>query len=144
MERDRMRWIVVVDTRRARLLEVSRTAHGRVHVEERAALEEQWDEREHHRPSMLASKGRSFAQPAHELEERRRRFAREVARWVAKQLDEHRVEAAPLLCAASLLGELRTACPAALLARLEVRQCDVARLTPAQLADHPAIAEALA
>jgi len=143
MKSGESRWMVVVDTRRARLLSLEHTPWGRLHVEERALLEEHWEEREHHRPSMLAAGGRSFAQPAREREERRRRFGREAVKWIERQLEQHHVDHAEVLCATTLLGELRNACPDSLAARIGVRACDVARLSTAQLASHPAVTDAL-
>jgi len=144
MQSGESRWLVVVDARRARLLSLGHTAWGRLRVEERAALEEHWEEREHHRPSMLAAGGRSFAQPPHEREERRRRFGREVAKWIEQQLGQHAIDHAEVLCPTTLLGELRHACSDSLAARIGVRACDVARLTLPQLAAHPAVTAALA
>lgn len=143
MKSGESRWMVVVDTRRARLLSLGHTPWGRVRVEERAVLEEHWEEREHHRPSMLSAGGRSFAQPTHEREERRRRFGREAVQWIERQLEQRRIDHAEVLCATSLLGELRHACPDSLAERIGVRACDVARLSPAQLASHPAVTNAL-
>jgi len=129
--------VVVADARRARRLRLSRTSRGSLHVEELERLEEHWDEKQHHRPSMLAAHGRSYAGTSHEKEERLQRFAREAASWL-----EHgtRVEGPlPVLCSPPLLGALRREVSPALRSRLDLRETDLGWLNCDELSRHPAI-----
>jgi hypothetical protein len=132
-----VREAIVVDARRARRLRLSRTARGSLHVAELEQLEEHWDEKQHHRPYMLAAHGRSFAGTSHEKEERLQRFARELAAWLERGAP---VEGPlPVLCSPPMLGALRTEASAALLARLDLRETDLGWLNLDELARHPAI-----
>ena len=71
-------WLLTIDRRHARLLACERTRQGRLHIDELAAIEEEWDELQHGRPSPRAGKdGHSYADVGREEEERLRRFARE-------------------------------------------------------------------
>lgn len=135
------REVFVLDARRARRLLLTRTARGSLHVEELDRLLETWDEKQHHRPSMLSARGRSFASNSHEREERRQRFARDVARWLRRSLPDGRD--IPVLCPTPLLGALRRELGPRLAARLELRSCDLGWLNRRELAGHAAIGELL-
>jgi hypothetical protein len=126
-------WVALVDTRCGRLLRRGATAAGRPRLDELDRLDEAWVEREHGRPSMLAGKGRSFASHAHEDEERRRRFAREIARWLQAALDRPDVDVLDVHCARPMLGELRKALRVRHAGRLRLAAGDLSDLTPAQL-----------
>lgn len=132
------REVFVLDARRARRLLLSRTPRGSLHVEELDRLQESWDEKQHQRPSMLSARGRSFASTSHEREERRQRFAREVARWLRRAVASGR--GIPVLCPTPLLGALRDELGSRLAARLELRACDLGWLNLRELAGHAAIA----
>lgn len=128
----------VVDARRARRLRLSRTPRGSLHVDELDRLDEAWDEKQHGRPSMLAARGRSYAGIRHEREERRQRFAREVARWLQRQVPADD-GAVTVFCAQPLLGALRKCAAGALLRRVRLREGDLGWLNRRDLSRHEAI-----
>lgn len=134
-------WIVVVDNRTGRLLEGRRTAQGRVHLEERAALA---NPRSEHvagglpEPTTRDKFGR--ATERHEEEEKLHRFAREVASWLEQQVSERHLERLELFAPARFRGALRKALPARLNGCLREHEGDLAHLQAGELARHPAVA----
>jgi protein required for attachment to host cells len=116
-----------------------RLPSGSLHLDVRANLKEEWDEKQHHRPYMLAGSGRSYASTGHEDEERLRRFGKQVAHWLGKQLADAHIEHVTVFTSARMLGALRPALPEALRRRVEIRDDDLALLRTAELAAHPAI-----
>lgn len=133
--------LAVADARTVRWLHATRTPAGRLHLEEAARLEEQWDEKEHHRPMALTPHpdGHSYASHGQVEEERRHRFAKEAARWLGEQAAARRTERLHLFAAPRLLGELRKILPKALEAKIAAEAHDLGALTAAQLAEHPAV-----
>jgi len=136
-------WIAVLDGRRGRLFELHRLPTGRIHLDGRGELAEAWDEKQHHRPSMLAGKGRSMAAFPHEGEERIRRFGKQAAAWLDEQVQARALARLSVFCAPPLLGPLRKALPPRLLPRLELRPEDLAGLGAGELAAHPAVSGTL-
>ena len=130
--------IVLVDARRARRFHVLRTSRGSLHLDESERLDEHWDEKEHHRPSMLSAHGRSYASVSHEREERRQRFGREVCAWLERGAPF--AAPMPVLCSAAMLGVLRRIAPASLLERLSLHVGAIGGLRRGELAGHPALA----
>jgi hypothetical protein len=128
----------VVDARRARRLRFSRTPRGSLHVDELDRLGEAWDEKQHGRPSMLAARGRSYAGIRHEREERRQRFARDVALWLQRQVPAGD-GAVTVFCAQPLLGALRKGATQALLRRVRLREGDLGWLNRRELSRQKAI-----
>ena len=137
-------WIAVLDSRAGRLLELSRTPHGRLHLELRDQIRETWEEKQHGRPSLLAGTGRTAAPFAHEDEERLRRFAQEAAAWLGRETQRRGLGQVVVFCGKALLGALRSECPAAVARRLELRGEDFAGLDLVQLAEHPTVKAVLA
>ncbi len=136
-------WLMTVDRRSARLLHGSTTAHGRLHVDALDALEEDWNEFEHGRPSPRAGKdAHSYASPGHEAEERLHRFAKRVAGFLESSLAEHHVERLHVFSSRRLLGDLRRVLPRRLDGRLDLRPLDIAHLKPNELATHEAVVAA--
>jgi protein required for attachment to host cells len=133
-------WIAVLDSRKGRLFEMRRLPTGRLHLDSRGELAEAWDEKLHHRPYMLSSKGRSVAAFQHEDEERVRRFGKQAAQWLDEQVRGHALSRLTVFCAPSLIGPLRKALTAQLSERLDLRQEDLAWFTPGELAEHPSVA----
>lgn len=132
-------WIAVLDSRAGRLFELSRTPQQRLHLELRDQIKELWEEKQHGRPSLLAGTGRTAAPFAHEDEERLRRFAKETAAWLGRELQRHGLDQVTVFCGKALLGSLRNECPAALAPRLDLRGEDIAGLNLKELAEHPAV-----
>ena len=126
--------VVVADARRARRLLLTRTPRGKLHVEERARLDEHWDEKQHHRPYMLSAHGRSMASAGHERDERLQRFGRDLAAWLERApATDGRL---PVLLPAPMLGALRRAARASLLRGLQLRVRDLGWLNLTELAAH--------
>jgi len=133
-------WLLVADRQRARLLSGASTPHGRLHVEERAILEEEWDELQRGRPSPRTGKnGHSYASGGHEDDERIHRFAKGVASWLERELVGRRIARLHAFAAPRLLGELRGVVPGRLYERLVEHALDLAHLTPGELAVHEAV-----
>jgi len=137
-------WFIVVDRGRGRLLRCSLLPPGRVHVDELDAIDGPPDEREHGRPSPRAGRGGyTYASGGHETEQQLHRFAKEVASWIGRKLEEHRIDRLDLFAAPRLLGELRKLYPAAWDGRVREHQADLTQVTTAELSKHPAVADLL-
>lgn len=134
-------WLAVVDARHARLFQGSRTPAGRLHLEEAARAEEQWTEKEHHRPMALTPHpdGHSYAGTGHVEEERAKRFAKVVAQWAGEQTRQRRLEKLHLFAPRHFLGVLRAELPATLHRVVQDEAHDLGRLTAGELAEHPAV-----
>lgn len=140
MKRIHHTWVLVADSRRARLLRGHRTRHARAHVEEQARVEEQFAEAEHARPSPRAgAAGHSYASRSHESEERLARFARDAWQFVQHKARELALPQVVLCAPARVLGALRRATPKGLSFDLVEHEADLAHLSEAELAAHPAI-----
>ena len=135
--------VVLLDSRKGRLFTLSRTPRGSLHLELRDEVQESWEEKEHHRPSMLAARGQGMAAFPRENEERLRRFAREAAAWLVRKLGREAGERALVFCSKPMLGQLRRIASPALLRRLELRAEDLLSLSRPQLVAHPALAHVL-
>jgi protein required for attachment to host cells len=133
--------LAVVDARAARWMRATRTAAGRLHVEEVARLDEKWDEKEHHRPMSLTPHpdGHSYAGTGHVEDERRHRFAKQVAHWLGEQTTAAHAARVHVFAPAGFLGELRKQLPAALAAKIADQAHDLGRLHAGQIAEHPAV-----
>lgn len=133
-------WLLTADRRDARLLTAAYTPHGRLHVEQRVMLTEEWRELQHDRPSPRSGKdGHSYASLGHEEEERTHRFAKKVVEWLEGQMDERRITRLHAFCARRFLGQLRVVLPDRLHERLIDHSLDLASLTPGELAVHEAV-----
>ncbi len=138
-------WFATADRRRARLLACRSTLHKRLHVEEASGLEEKWEEREHGRPSALAGmNGHTYASFHHEEEERIHRFAKEIAHWLEREVQQRDLARIDLFAAPRLLGELRGLLPSALAGRLVEHEGDLNHVSLGELAKHPAIVQLFA
>jgi protein required for attachment to host cells len=134
-------WLLLVDSRRARLLRGHLTRHARPHVQEEARLDFQFQESEHGRPSPRINKdGHSYASRRHENDQLEARFAREVSSFVQNKVDELQVPRLFLFAPAKFLGMLRKSIPARLADRLVEHEGEFAHLSEAQLAVHPEVA----
>ena len=140
-----MTWIVLLDRRRGRLLDVGVTKMDSPHVEEFDVLEDTWEEREHLRqaPSLSPDRG-SHTDWSGQERERRRRFARKAVDWMAHHVQMRGLEELTVFCAPGLLSELRAAVPVPLAARLDVRKGDYVGLPLPKLARHSALQTLLA
>ena len=132
-------WFVVLDSHKARLLHLTRTAKGSPHLEELATLATTFAAGEHHRPDRLGAPGRS-AGVGHEHEEALAHFAREVAPWLQAELTQRAVDRCSLFAPAAMLGAWRKQMPKDLARKLVEHAVELAGLPIAQLASHPRIA----
>ena len=138
------KWILVADSEHARLLQGTLLAHGRVHLDEKDKIATTFVAGEHHRPSTLSGHGHSaHASFGHEHEEKLAHFARELAKWLEKQLTAHKIETCALFAPARFLGALRKELGKPVAARLTQHDGEITKLTPGQLVDHPAVAAEL-
>ena len=145
--------LIVSDSRKASLYSgfLSRErvdALPRVRLELAEVLKSPWEDfHEHGRPSVLgkgpsAGAAQRFASEGHEREELERRFAGEVAAWIARTSAETPEAVVVAFADPRFLGHLRTAC-AALRLDLQVERGEFSWLRPAELGAHPAIRTAL-
>jgi protein required for attachment to host cells len=133
-------WLLITDARRSRLFQGKRTPAGRLHLDERARLDEVWAEQEHHRPAPLgAPSGRSYIDAGHADEERMHRFAKTVAGWMDEQARAHKFGKLHLFAPKRFLGVLRPAYSGGLKNLIVDEAHDLAQLSAGELADHPAV-----
>jgi len=133
-------WLLTADGRNAHLLQASLAERGHVVVEQVAAIEEDWHESEHERPSRRTGKGHhAYASKGHEDEERAHRFAKIVAAWLEHELDQRGIEQVNAFTAPRLLGQLRSVLPARLHGHVAEHAVNLAHLTPRELAVHDAV-----
>ena len=139
------RWVVTADERVARLVHVERNERGRLCVEDQAMITDAWEEHEHGRPSPLSREGGgTYASIGHEQETRLARFAKEIAEWLERELAERGVDQIAVFAPPHFLGALRKAWTPRFALQVEEQQGDLARLTPAQLADEAMVADLVA
>jgi hypothetical protein len=118
-------------------------------LEEQPALINLWEEdHERGRPSML-QRGPGTAPPheagfGHEEEEEHRRFAHDVVKWLEKQTRRTGSEPLVVFAASRFLGLLRASLPESLARRVVTLDKELSGLTPAALAEHPAVTGVLA
>jgi protein required for attachment to host cells len=133
-------WILLADSRQARLLCGRRTPQGRPHLDEIARLENPPMDHEHGRPSPLGGKdSHAYASLGHEEEEHQSRFANKVAGWIAKEVKNGNGGLA--VCAPSrFLGALRKVLPERLKHQVREHEGEFANLSTGDLARHQTIA----
>lgn len=145
--------LIVSDSRKASLYSGSLSreradALPRVRLELVEVLKSPWqDFHEHGRPNALGrgpstNASQYFVGEGNERAELERRFAGEVAAWIAKKSAEAPEAAVVAFADPRFLGHLRSACSAI---RLEatVERGEFSWLRPAELAAHPSIRAAL-
>lgn len=135
-------WIVVLDSRRGRLLRGQTVPPGRAHLEVLETIENEEEEHEHGRPSPRRSKdGHSYADWGHEDDEQLQRNARRVAGWIDTQRKSHGIDRLTVFSPPRFAGALRTQYAASLAKSIDQKQLDLGNLEPGELVKHPAIAE---
>lgn len=143
------RRIVVTDQRVARLLSLERTPGGRWRAKQRSSLDSRWEDyHERKRPSPLG--GRSASRREHqspgfsesEIQEGRRRFARDVVQWLECQCNVDGGGAPEVFAAPGFFGVLRDELESRR-RELVMHEVELTRLRPEELAAHPAIRDAL-
>jgi len=133
-------WLLVTDARRCRLFHGKRTGAGRLHLDEKARLDEVWQEQEHHRPAPLgAPSGKSYIDAGHADEERMHRFAKAVSGWMDEQARGMKIAQLHLFAPKRFLGVLRTEYSSPLKGGIIDAAHDLAQLSAGELAEHPAV-----
>lgn len=125
-------WFALADAEHCRLLCCSLTEQGTQHVDEHEGLENTLPEQEHARPATLSG-------TTHHVEEKERRFAGEIVKWLQKKAGEHKIDRLMIFAPGRMLGALRKVAVGSLKGHLEELQGDLMRLKPGQLAEHPMI-----
>ena len=135
-------WIALADSRRGKLLRCSLTPNGRRHIESIENIESQWPGHQHGRPSpRLGKNGHSYASQGHEAEEDLQRFAKQLLRWVAKQMQAHSIDRLTVYAPPRCLGALRQVRPQPMRIRLDLQEGDLLNLPDEVLADHKLICQ---
>lgn len=146
------RWIVTLGSRRGRLIK-AQPVTGRWHTEQVNEIRNQWEDyHEHGRPEglskgrgMLAkSEGYAFAAGSHDKEEMKRRFARDVAQWLMRQIRRYGIESIDLFAPPSFLGNLREELPRRLNGLIREHQGQLNSISVTELPAHAAISPILA
>ncbi len=144
MRKSRQAWIVLADSKHAKLLDCQRVPIGRMHIDVIDQLEFQWEGHEHGRPSRLSGKEKqAYASPGHEAEEELRKFAHEVAHWMKQKVDEHKIQQAHLFAPPRFAGFLRAVLPPTMAQWTELHNHDLATQPMHELHKQPAIRQLL-
>ena len=135
-------WLLVADSKCARLLRGTAALHGHVHLDEVGKLATTFVGAEHHRPARSGQPGRSvpFAQD-HELENAH--FAGEVAPWLEQEIKARGISKCALFAPTHLLGAIRKSIGPGLAGKLTEHAGELAQMPTGQLAKHPRIVELL-
>ena len=103
-------WIVLANDHQARLISAKRTPTGRCHLSETEAIENPIPTHDRGRPIALhGMTGHSYADNLRTLDEERRRFARQLSRWIHTLLQRHDVQHLTVFAPPKLIGCLRVA-----------------------------------
>jgi protein required for attachment to host cells len=140
------RWIVVADSRRAKLFHGSLTDQGSPHLEQKSALEldEEAHAHQHGRPSPLKGKsGNSYASDHDEKDALSHRFAKDVAGWLGKHAQTIEDPGIALFAPPRFLGHLRKELPKQLSDRIAELKADLTSLPLSDLTKHPQVLEQL-
>lgn len=127
-------WFALADAESCRLLRCSLTKQGTQHVEEYDAIKNTLPEQEHIRP--MTNGGMT-----HHVENKQRRFAGEIVKWLQTQAGEREIDALVIFAPPRMLGVLRMVPLGALKGHIEELRGDLMRLNAGQLADHPMVRE---
>ncbi len=101
-------WIVLANDHQARLLSARRTPTGRCQVVEREEIESPIPTRDRGRPSALnGMSGHSYADNLRALKEERRRFARQLARWIDEFMKRPAINKLTVFAPSRMIGSLR-------------------------------------
>lgn len=140
-----VRWVLLADTRRARLLRCGMTDWGRCRVEERSSIDNTQPRHEHGRSSPLWKNATiTFGIDDNEGEDLRR-FAREVVVWLQHRMEEFGIPRVHILASGRFLGALRKVRPARLAkSHAWERKAALMHLSAGKLAKHPLIRQLVA
>ena len=138
-------WILLADSRRARLVRCTRTEHDRCHVEDMGSIKSDAPQHEH-KPIGPVRKSRYAVSGVEgdDFAERARRFARQLRRWVELQMNHHDIRRLNVFCPARFLGPFREVLPLSLRGRIRVQENELVNFPCRVLADHKAIRRLIA
>jgi protein required for attachment to host cells len=143
-------WLVTADRHRATLYSCGGTERGSLHIEPVRTIENEFDGmHEHHRPDLLgrgptANAAQHHSSHGHDDEEMLRRFAKQVAEWVAKEHgDAGKSGRYCVFAAPRMLGLLRNEFSRILDDHAELVEGELTQLRPNELAEHPAVKKAM-
>ncbi len=152
MTADSQHWIVTLGARRGRLIKAATEPAGRWRTEQIDEIRNRWEGyHERGRPVGLSkgngrrgtSEGYSFAAGSHDGEEMRRRFARDVSRWLIRHIKRQSMESVDVFAPPSILGTLRDEMPRNLNGRIRVHQGQLNPIGVGKLPEHSAISSLL-
>ena len=133
-------WVALADSQRAHLVQASSAPVDRCHVEHCDSITFDWVGHEHGRPSPRTGRnGKTYASAGHEDAENLRRFARQVANWLAETVDRYEIDRLVLFAPARFLGALRKSWNGRLSDRIEEHEGDLTGAPLSTLSKHPAI-----
>ncbi|TVQ34504.1 MAG: hypothetical protein EA376_00090 [Phycisphaeraceae bacterium] len=142
-------WFVTADDRCAKLYSLRDVRGGRRRVSEHESVRSDWEDyHERGRPNPLgrgpsANAAQGFAARGHQDQEERNRFARDVKAWIESRMKEREINRISVFAAPRMLGALRAEFgddPPG----VSLHEGEFTPLHAHQLAEHPAIAEAIA
>lgn len=140
MQIEKTPWLFLVDRSGGRLLQITHTFQGRPHIDEKATIENTWEEHQHGRPSPLAAKdGHTNAGYAHEQETILHRFGKDITIWLKKQVDHHKIDRVHMFAATRLLGELRKTMNGKLNGHVIEHESELMPLRNDELLKHPSV-----
>jgi hypothetical protein len=133
-------WVLAIDERKGSLWHGRRVLRGRIHFDRVAAIENEWKEEEHHRPTALGGMtGHTYAAPRHEVETIRHRFAKEVAAWIGAQVEANSIEHLHVFAPSRILSDIRGHFARGRGPRIDGHEAELTRLEAGEIAVHPAV-----
>ena len=140
-----IRWVLLADARRARLLRCGLTEQGRCRVEEHGSIDNTWPGHEHGRSARVWKNATiTFGMEDDEGEDLRR-FAREVVARLEHRMGKLGIRRIHILASPRFLGVLRKVRPRRLAGQLILkRKADLMHLNAGKLAKHPVIRQLIA
>lgn len=135
-----IRWVLLADARRARLLRCGSTEEGRCRVEERGSIDSTWPRPERSRSGPLWKNATIPFGIEGNAGEGLRRFAREVVKWLQHRMEEFGILRIHILASGRFLGAFRKVRPAQLTRQHALeREADLMHLSVGRLVKHPVI-----
>lgn len=133
-------WIVLANDHQARLLSARRTPTGRCQVVERDEIESPMPTRDRGRPSALnGMSGHSYADNLRALQEERRRFAKQLARWIDALLKRPAINKLTVFAPSRMIGSLREVLGAKHRGQIQLIDENLINMPSDTLCRHPAI-----
>ena len=140
-----IRWVLLADAKRARLLRCGLTEQGRCRVEEHGSIDNVWPGHEHGRSAPIWKNGTiTFGIEDNDGEDLRR-FAREVVQRLEHRMGKLGIRRIHILASPRFLGVLRKVRLERLASQLILKhKADLMHLSATKLAKHPVIRQLIA